>query len=308
MYSPWGPYTTSSPMTTSATVAPDYSTPYSHDGRRTPAPPEPYYGSYGVSTAGDHSVESSYYMSVPAVGPGLINGQPLPIPGDHVRATLPTHSILGPQGRASMPRRISGVEESMLPMPQDLSRSIPPVRRGAPTRANGKKRTTTRRQSGSRNSAQAVDPTLEHTNCLGEVVPPKLKSSCNEIDRQVFECRWKHREQRGHHMWSLIQAEMEEKTGKPYGREDLQMKFRRARAHIEWLPDDVGFPITSWLHSLTRPSGGEALASLAYSRERTIQEGLDNISKPRRLRKHVSQPRRHRSQACGDEGGGSALL
>lgn len=71
-------------------------------------------------------------------------------------------------------------------------------------------------------------------------MPPRLKSTCPEEERCIFESRWRHRHQRGQDMWDSIQEDFTKRFNKSHGKEMLQMKFKRARSkYIEWLPRDV---------------------------------------------------------------------
>ncbi|EQL01084.1 hypothetical protein OCS_03206 [Ophiocordyceps sinensis CO18] len=122
-----------------------------------------------------------------------------------------------------------------------------PRRRAVPCSNRVKKPRSSRRQSASLRSHPQADPSEEHKNCLGDEVPPSLKSTCPDEERCIFDSRWRHRHQRGQDMWDSIQSDFGKRFNKTHGKEMLQMKFKRARSkYIEWLPKDEELLREAW--------------------------------------------------------------
>ncbi|KAG8415663.1 hypothetical protein J3458_009488 [Metarhizium acridum] len=267
MYHPWNnpqfemnshPNETSSPMHTPGHVAPDF---YITD-RRTPGPPEPYMGNFGVSDATQpHSLSQSaspYYLDmgpIPNQSNLLLRGNP-PIPMEpHSReldrnSPLPAPLPHEPPRNSNVrrPRRESsnnGEIKSEHPAAGTLrSPSDSPRRRLGATGASNRVKKTSRRKS-TMNSHP--DPSEEHQNCHGDEVPPTLKDTCPAEERCIFESRWRHRNKRGQDMWDSIQNDFLKEFNKKQGKEMLQMKFKRARSkYIQWLPRDEEILRQAW--------------------------------------------------------------
>ncbi|KAJ6442859.1 Copper transport protein ctr4 [Purpureocillium lavendulum] len=204
------PSSTSSPMATPAHVAPESF--YMTDERRTPGPPEPYMGMFGVSDS--------------AADPG------------HISNTGPPYYIDVSQMGNQNPMMV----RDNPPMPVD-----PHHRDIVAGNSRVKKTRSSKRQSGTPRNSQQPDPSEEHKNCNGEEVPPRLKGTCPEEERCIFESRWRHRHQRGQDMWDSIQEDFTKRFNKSHGKEMLQMKFKRARSkYIEWLPRDEDILREAW--------------------------------------------------------------
>lgn len=255
MYTQWSQFDmqgqtsqTSSPMTAPAPVAPEFHMQGYMEDRRTPGPPEPYLGNYGVSNGPDQAnIEHPYYVPMQPMEHAttlLMRDASGLEPEPHHGRPLPSTPLLNqPHPSHFRPSRRSSVEFHHHHPDGSRSMSGSPRRKPA-THGNSRvKKRPSRRQSASQKSSSPKDPMDEHKNCHGLEVPPQLKPSCTEIDRMVVEARWKFRNKRGNDMWQLIQDEIQSKTGKKHGREDLQMKFRRSRLHIEWYPEDVSLPL-----------------------------------------------------------------
>ncbi|ODA78408.1 hypothetical protein RJ55_05789 [Drechmeria coniospora] len=233
---------------------------YLDDVRRTPGPPEPYMGSYGVSESGTdpvqiHSGASPYYLDGSHMG-----GHKLMT--NHAAVDVDLHR--GPGGGRLLPSSCTLLSSHSTP-PQHMSRvstdsvgprgdNAPPARSlsGSPGRSSAgvgkaRKSRASRRQTGLPRRHEELDPSREHKNCHGEEVPPSLHSTCPDELRCIFESRWRHRNQRGHDMWNSIQTDFFNKFHKAHGKEMLQMKFKRARSkYIKWLPKDEEILHEAW--------------------------------------------------------------
>ncbi|PWI72688.1 hypothetical protein PCL_09703 [Purpureocillium lilacinum] len=254
------PSSTSSPMTTPAHVAPESF--YIADERRTPGPPEPYMGMFGVSdSAADpgHISNSGppYYIDMNQMGnqnPMMVrDNPPMPVDPHHrdLGRTVPStsHLLSHPHPHLRHARRPSTdnpLLRGRMPEPP-RSPSGSPRRRAVAGNSRVKKARSSKRQSGTPRNSQQPDPSEEHKNCNGEEVPPRLKSTCPEEERCIFESRWRHRHQRGQDMWDSIQEDFTKRFNKSHGKEMLQMKFKRARSkYIEWLPRDEDILREAW--------------------------------------------------------------
>lgn len=265
-----GQYTqTSSPLTTQAPVAHEFlEHNYVPDGRRTPGPPVPYLGNFGVSDGPQaQPMSQPYYYDVP---PSHVehhhqmmmrDNQPMPL------SPTPLHNEPHPS-QFPPQRRLSAGE----PVAPGLSDGHPlingsPRRRTQQIAGRVKKRPSKARDSRSR-GAVAEDPAAQHKDCFGREVPPTLKSSCPDEERCIFESRWRHRHQKGHDMWENIQKDFTNKFKKCPGKEMLQMKFKRGRSkYIEWNSRDVSrmVPCEQKLKkiiALTNITGGVASRSM----------------------------------------------
>lgn len=208
---------------------------YVHDGRRTPGPPEPYMGAFGVSNAPEPpSMDHPYYVDM---GPPVDHQVQM---GIHHRE-MPGAPLLSESQPIQYRRRHSPED----PAPQNWSAGVPRSLTGSPRRkpafqASGRvKKRHSKRPGASRTAAQE-DPTSEHKNCFGEEAPPKIKSNCPDEERCIFESRWRHRHQKGQDMWDSIQNDYYNRFGKRPGKEMLQMKFKRGRAkYLDWISKDV---------------------------------------------------------------------
>lgn len=234
----------SSPMASQAQVAQEYiENPYIDDGRRTPGPPEPYMGAFGVSHAPEPHPMSHhpYYLNI---SPPMDHQQPL---------AMSVH-----------PREIPGAPLLNEPHPGHLRhRQITPDLHGHPERlgsgsprrrtssvASGKvtKRRSTKSRGGQPRQTTLSDPIQEHKNCFGDEVPPTLKPNCPEEERCIFESRWQHRHQKGQDMWESIQNDFRNRFHKTPGKEMLQMKFKRGRSkYIEWMDRDKDILREAWV-------------------------------------------------------------
>ncbi|KAH6960592.1 hypothetical protein DER45DRAFT_164675 [Fusarium avenaceum] len=225
---------------------------YVHDGRRTPGPPEPYMGAFGVSTGPEpQPMNPPYYVNI---------GPPVDHP-DHIMMRDSHHASMGIHHREVPPaplsnephptqyRRRPSPEDSMLHgMPLDIPRSMT----GSPRRKSGphapsrvKKRQSKR--SGVTRTVTTEDPVSEHKNCYGQEVPPTLKSTCPDEERCIFESRWQHRNQKGQDMWESIQGDFKDRFQKCPGKEMLQMKFKRGRSkYLDWIPKDLDILREAW--------------------------------------------------------------
>ncbi|OAA48536.1 hypothetical protein NOR_01786 [Metarhizium rileyi] len=252
------PSETSSPMHTPGHVAPDF---YIAE-RRTPGPPEPYMGNFGVSDATHpHPMSQSaspYYLDmahIPNQNPMLLRGNH-PIPMEpHSRELERNISLAAPllhePPRGSLtrrPRRPSSNDagaKSEHPAGDTMcSLGDSPRRRPGMIGASSRVKKTGRRKS-IKNSQP--DPAEEHQNCHGDEVPPSLKDTCPVEERCIFESRWRHRNKRGQDMWDSIQSDFLKEFNKSHGKEMLQMKFKRARSkYIQWLPRDEELLREAW--------------------------------------------------------------
>ncbi|KHN98909.1 uncharacterized protein MAM_03371 [Metarhizium album ARSEF 1941] len=252
------PSETSSPMHTPAHVAQDF---YMAD-RRTPGPPEPYMGSFGVSDATHpQSLSQSgspYYLDMPHIpsqSTMLLRGNP-PIPMEpHARELDRNISLTAPLlhelprnpqiRRARRPSSNNVGLKAEHPTTDALrSPSDSPRRRPGIIGASNRVKKTGRRKS---TVNSQPDPAEEHQNCHGEEVPPTLKDTCPVEERCIFESRWRHRNKRGQDMWDSIQNDFFKEFNKSHGKEMLQMKFKRARSkYIQWLPRDEEILREAW--------------------------------------------------------------
>ncbi|KAK2693175.1 hypothetical protein QWA68_009623 [Fusarium oxysporum] len=235
----------SSPMTSQAPVAGGefLHANYVHDGRRTPGPPEPYMGAFGVSNGPEPQ---------PMSNPYYVNMAPPVEHQDHMMMRDNHHIPMGMHHREMAPapllaehhppqyRRRSPEETGLHGLPSDVPRSMTGSPRRRPAlHAPGRVKKRTTKRSGASRSAAAEEPVDEHKNCFGEEVPPTLKSTCPDEERCIFESRWEHRNQKGQDMWESIQSDYKSRFQKCPGKEMLQMKFKRGRSkYIEWLSRD----------------------------------------------------------------------
>lgn len=263
-----------SPIPNQANPAHEYGDPPSMaDGRRTPNPPELYMGAYAVSDGSDYHgmphQSAPYYM--PQVQQGAMIDQPMPL---EIRGDMNRHH----QSTAPM---LNQPHPSQYRQERRVSEDIPEYHRSGQARlANGSPRRrvaqggprvrkrATKRKVQARSGSHAADPADEHKNCLGEEVPPRLKESCPQEERFIFESRWKYRTQKGQDMWDNIQKDFEKRFQKQHGKEMLQMKFKRGRSkYIEWLPDDVSRSIMySVVLLLTKVTGEDTKRGLGKGR------------------------------------------
>lgn len=241
----------SSPMI-AAPAGPEFLNNYMPEDRRTPGPPDTaYMGNFGVSTGPETNAIENHPYYVQMQQPleqqshGMVLRDGLSMSEAHTGRALPTTPLLN---QSQLPhfrqQRRTSLEDPMFQHHQpEASRSMSgSPRRKALIQGTGRvKKRATRRQSGSQKQNVPRDPADEHKNCWGKEVPPKMKNTCSEIDRLVVELRWVHRKKRGQDMWEAIQKDIYARLGdgKKYGREDLQMKFRRGRTHILWESKDV---------------------------------------------------------------------
>lgn len=196
-----GGASTSSPMPPQPAIAQDMMMPYSLDDRRSPDPPQPYHGMYGVS-APDHRDANPYYVG-------------MQMPMEQPMNPAPNHFIKTEQALS----------------PPDVPRSLKPPRKASKTPRRASK-------SAARKGRLEQE---DHRDCLGEEVMPRLKHSCPPEEKCILESRWNHRGKKGHDMWDSIMDDYERTFNKPgVGKEALQMKYKRARLrYYEWLPQDV---------------------------------------------------------------------
>lgn len=240
----------SSPMTAQPSMGAGFLSPYDHDhgGRRTPGPPEQtYMGSFGVSDS--HALQSngppSYYVGLPALDhhnehSAIMRDSPHSISDLRGVGRGPQPgSLLNHPAHHYRDDRRNSLTDSAYP-----NRSI----NGSPRSGSGAQSGRVRKpRRGKKNCSSAGKGTShgdlvgEHMNCLGQEVPPMLKSTCPDEERCIFESRWHHRNHKGQDMWDGIQKDYQQRFGRPPPvKETLQMKFKRARSkYIEWLPEDV---------------------------------------------------------------------
>ena len=240
------PSETSSPMDTPVHVAPEF---YLED-RRTPGPPEPYMGHYGVSHPTEpHPIThtaSPYYLDmsqIPNQSTMLLRGN-ASIPMEPQSRDLDRNfsqaapTILHDAPRGSHHRRLTsdaGVKSERLPAESVRCPSDSSPKR--PVLGNSRVKKTQSKKS----SKGSIPKTFkEHQNCYGDEVPPSLKDNCPDEERCIFDSRWRHRNKRGEDMWDSIQSDFLQAFNKSHGKEMLQMKFKRARSkYLQWLPKDV---------------------------------------------------------------------
>ncbi|KAF5018027.1 hypothetical protein F66182_10014 [Fusarium sp. NRRL 66182] len=244
----------SSPMAPQPPVAGDFlHNSYVHEGRRTPVPPEPYMGAFGVSNGPEpQSMAQDYYVNMP---PPVNHQDHMMIRDNHHIPSGIHHRELPPAPLLSEPhpaqyrqRRPSSDDPGLHGLPADVPRSVTssPRRRSA-LQAPGRVKKRQSKRSGTSRTATAEDPVSEHRNCFGQEVPPTLKPTCPDEERCIFESRWRHRYQKGQDMWESIQKDFEDRFQKRPDKETLQMKFKRGRAkYLAWLTKDVsGFSSSS---------------------------------------------------------------
>ncbi|KAI5467429.1 hypothetical protein BGZ63DRAFT_371220 [Mariannaea sp. PMI_226] len=228
-----------SSMATPAPVPSEYmGSPYGNDGRRTPGPPVPYMGAFGVSNGPEpHDMNQSYY--------------PMPPPMDHHQQSqplmVPPLSLLNNDSASHFRARHLTPEDHSVPGMSDHSINGSPGRRSASTAGGRINKKRTNKSRGTQKAPVLNSPHEEHKNCLGQEVAPQLKLSCPDEERCIFDSRWKHRNQKGHDMWESIQTDFETKFQKRPGKEMLQMKFKRGRSkYFEWLPEDEKLMVEAW--------------------------------------------------------------
>lgn len=237
------PSSTSSPMGTPGHVAHDF---YMTGERRTPGPPEPYLGMYNVSEPDPQHLpnpEPPYLMDVAPMGgqnPMMVRDHhSMAVDAHHHRTLLSSGPLMG-DASSHARHHIRRLSTGRPAVENHRSSGGSPRRRAVPCSNRVKKPRSSRRQSASLRSHPQADPSEEHKNCLGDEVPPSLKSTCPDEERCIFDSRWRHRHQRGQDMWDSIQSDFGKRFNKTHGKEMLQMKFKRARSkYIEWLPKDV---------------------------------------------------------------------
>lgn len=247
------PSQTSSPMAPQSAVAPDFlDNGYLQEGRRTPgAPSHQYMGAFGVSEGPESQpIGQPYYVPVGQVdhhNPVMMReGQPIHMSMHH-REVPPAPLLNEPHPSQFRTGRPPSPEDQVIHGLQESQRSMNGSPRRRPLAAPGrvKKRTAKSRGVQSRN-IMADDPVNEHKNCMGDEVPPMLKSSCPDEERCIFESRWNHRNQKGQDMWESIQNDFKERFHRCPGKEMLQMKFKRGRSkYLQWLGQDVSYWATS---------------------------------------------------------------
>ncbi|KAH6900331.1 hypothetical protein B0T10DRAFT_24956 [Thelonectria olida] len=230
-----------SALSASAPVPSDYiESPYLNDGRRTPGPPEPYMGAFGVSDGPQQqSMNPPYYM----MPPPMEQQQPqhLPMPSSMSLLNHHTNHQFRPRHLTPEDHPARGVS--------DRSLNGSPRRRAiSSTTARVNKKKTGKARNTHARGPTLGDPLEEHKNCYGEELPPKLKPNCPEEERCIFESRWQHRHQKGQDMWESIQNDFKNKFQKCPGKEMLQMKFKRGRSkYIEWIDRDVEILREAWM-------------------------------------------------------------
>ncbi|KAJ3500487.1 hypothetical protein NM208_g17131 [Fusarium decemcellulare] len=227
---------------------------YVHDGRRTPGPPEPYMGAFGVSNGPEpQTMNQSYYLNVGAhvdhQNHMMIRDNQHMQMGIHQREMPPAPHLNETQPPQFRQRRSSVDDQGMRSLPAEVPRSVggSPRRRSALQAPGRVKKRQSKRPGIARNIA-AEDPLDEHKNCFGQEVPPSLKSSCPEEERCIFDSRWQHRNQKGQDMWESIQNDFKERFHKCPGKEMLQMKFKRGRSkYYDWIPKDEELLREAWM-------------------------------------------------------------
>ncbi|GKU00534.1 hypothetical protein FLAG1_02699 [Fusarium langsethiae] len=236
----------SSPMTSQAPGGGEFlHASYVHDGRRTPGPPEPYMGAFGVSNGPEpQTMEHPYYVNM---GPPVDHQVQM---GIHHRE-MPTTPLLSESQPIQYRRRHSPEDSSLHNQSAGVPRSLTASPRRRPAfQASGRVKKRHSKRPGASRTATQEDPVNEHKNCFGQEVPPTLKSTCPDEERCIFESRWKHRHQKGQDMWESIQSDFHERFQKRPGKEMLQMKFKRGRAkYFEWIPKDEDLLREAWLRN-----------------------------------------------------------
>ncbi|KAF4451087.1 hypothetical protein F53441_5909 [Fusarium austroafricanum] len=242
-----------SPMASQAPVAGEFlHANYVHDGRRTPGPPEPYMGAFGVSNGPEpQPMSQPYYVNMgpPVEHPDhmiMRDNHHIPM-GLHHRE-MPPASLLNEHRPNQYRQRPSPEDPGLHALTSDVSRSMTgSPRRWPALHAPGRVKKRTTKRSGATRRAAADEPVDEHKNCFGEEIPPTLKSTCPDEERCIFESRWQHRNQKGQDMWESIQSDYKEHFQKCPGKEMLQMKFKRGRSkYLEWLSKDEELLREAW--------------------------------------------------------------
>lgn len=265
--------------------------PYLTDGRRTPGPPpEPYMGGYSVSNAaaeyhqgGVQSHNAPYY--VPQIANHGLLDTPMHMGDPRVVAGAASAGASLPSQHTN-PAYHHGHREGEAASP--FSRTVEPrgdvgspKRRAtqAPNRVQKAQSNSARRKaSTSRGTGQTFDPSEDNKNCLNQEVPPTLRDDCTGEELALFQLRWEHRDKKGDSMWDLIRSGLTERFDKPYEKEQVQMKYKRARSkYIVWLSEDVSNPLP--------PLFCCSLASnhvLTYaSQEKLLEEAWREVEKSR---------------------------
>ncbi|KAI6783347.1 uncharacterized protein J7T54_004374 [Emericellopsis cladophorae] len=244
---------TSSPMPNQGVLPPEVmSRPYDMEERRSaPSPPEfQHFGSYGVS--GSHSASdtpSSYYYHNPVVRHEP-NAYPL---GLHPEGSRPLVSLplLGqPQATQSRQPRQRGEEVMVLPdnvaAPKAPFRDTPSKRAAQPSRV--RKRPARKGSSGSRTFGVEAASAADHLDCHGEERQPLLNPDTPEEERLIMDLRWRYRNSKGQDMWDSIQREYHRAFQKDCPKEQLQMKYKRARArYFQWQERDIQLLVEAYL-------------------------------------------------------------
>ena len=74
----------------------------------------------------------------------------------------------------------------------------------------------------------------------GGELPPRLKNSCPDEDRYLFNLCWQNRFKDEQQVWDSVEGDFNMAFGTAYSREELKEKLVRCRVkYIEWLPKDV---------------------------------------------------------------------
>lgn len=229
-----------SSMSAPAAVPSDYieSSYLNNDGRRTPGPPEPYMGNFGVSDGPEpHGMNPPYYLMPPPMDQ---QQQQPPPPPQHL--PMPSMSLMNHHNPNHFrPRHITPEDHPSARGMSDRSVNGSPRRRAiSSTTARVTKKKAGKARSSHTRAPGLSDPSEEHKNCFNQELPPKLKPNCPEEERCIFESRWKHRHQKGQDMWESIQNDFKLRFGKCPGKEMLQMKFKRGRSkYLQWIDRDV---------------------------------------------------------------------
>ncbi|KAK2617057.1 hypothetical protein QQS21_000151 [Conoideocrella luteorostrata] len=253
------PSETSSPMPTPGHAPSDF---YVRD-RRTPVPPEPYMGNYGVSDPAHQAPISQsgspYYLDQLSNQNSLLLRSHHPLPMEpHCRELNRDISLAAPAPllqnvpRASpypQPDSRRASHDVMIKTERNTSEGAGSPS-GFPRKLSGTIGNNRVRKAGSKKkSKQSSPPEVadDHKNCNGEEVPPSLKDSCPPEERCIFDSRWRHRNKRGQDMWDSIQKDFYDEFKKSSGKEMLQMKFKRARSkYIQWMDRDEEILQAAW--------------------------------------------------------------
>ena len=315
-----------SPMTTQTTMAPTFMQSYlssdrrtseqSHfmqqpnDGRRTPIPREPFFGSFGVSDGtAPTPMQQTYDFGVQHMGHGagmmIRTAQQATMDGQLVRSMGPSIPVLSqPQpSHFRPPRRMSPDGQMSQAPPYEATRSVAGStgRPMATIQAKRTRKPTKKRPSRAKASSKApVSLAEENLNCNGLEENTRLKSTATPEQRCVHEARWRYRNLRGRNMWGNIKADVEREMNKPYSIETLQMIFARLRPeHYAWLPKDVSFLsqliLSSIFLSLVADCfcfilpGRNSDSNLAPTRKGEICSYAGDLPRGRWLTQHVAQ-------------------